>query len=114
MKKIRGRLIDELHTEFPTWGSRKIRDDLRNRGYKVNRKRIQRLMRLMGIEVFYPKRNLSKLGHAKYIRPYLLKGLKIGKPNQAWAVDITYIPKARILFPNLFSVVRNVHLTGYV
>jgi putative transposase len=61
----------------------------------ANVKRIRRLMRLAGLMAIYPKRNLSKLGLAKYIRPYLLRGLKVTKPNQIWAIDITYIPMAK-------------------
>ena len=108
------RLMDEHYLDHPTHGVLQMQAFLFSQCFLVNHKRVRRLLRKMGLMAIYPKKNLSKLGHAKYIRPYLLKGLKIGKPNQAWAVDITYIPKARILFPNLFSVVRNVHLTGYV
>src|SRR5665811_2193508 len=61
-------------------------------GFIMNIKRIRRLLRKMGIMAIYPKRNLSKLGHAKYIRPYLIRGLKIERPNQLWEIDITYIP----------------------
>lgn len=85
------RRIDELHTEFPTWGSRMIRDRLRLEGYDVNRKRIQRLMALINIQVIYPKRNLSRRNHDHKIYPYLLKGLEITRPNQVWSTDITYI-----------------------
>ena len=60
-------------------------------GWAVNRKRIQRLMRLMGIEVIYPGPNLSKRYHAQYIRTYLLRGLAIDRPNQVWGIDITYL-----------------------
>jgi putative transposase len=69
-----------------------MQDFLFSLGLVVNVKRVRRLLRKMGIMAIYPRRNLSKLGHAKYIRPYLLKGLKINKPNQVWAIDITYIP----------------------
>ena len=87
-------LIDKIHTENITWGSRKIRDYLRNQGWKVNRKRIQRLMQKMQIQVLYPKRNISRknLEHRTY--PYLLKGLNIEKSNQVWCADITYIKLA--------------------
>src|SRR5690606_20818702 len=60
-----------------------------------NAKRIRRLLRVMGIMAQYPKRNLSKLGQAKYVRPYLLRNLEITHTNQVWAIDITYIPMAR-------------------
>lgn len=83
--------IDELYTENPTWGSRKMRDALRLEGRMVNRKRIQRLMRLMGIEVIYPKRNLSKRYQNHLVYPYLLRGIAITRPDQAWSTDITYI-----------------------
>lgn len=86
------RLIDEMYTESPFYGSRKIIEELEKRGYFVNRKRIQRLMRLMGLEVMYPKPNLSKpdLQHRKY--PYLLRDKKIEAVNHVWSTDITYIP----------------------
>ena len=86
------RLIDELYTEIPFYGSRKMTEELIRAGYAVNRKRIRRLMRIMGLEVIYPKPNLSKpdLSHRKF--PYLLKGLNIGAVNHVWSTDITYIP----------------------
>lgn len=58
----------------------------------IGEKRVRRLMRLMGIEAFYPKPNLSKLGRAKYVMPYLLRGMSITRANQVWSTDITYIP----------------------
>ena len=85
------RRIDELFLENPTWGSRKMRDRLRLEGHGVNRKRIQRLMRLMGIEVLYPKKNLSRKHPDHKIYPYLLRGLAIDTPNKVWCADITYI-----------------------
>lgn len=85
------RRIDELHTEYPTWGSRMMRDFLRLEGHTVNRKRIQRLMALMEIQVIYPKRNLSRRNHEHKIYPYLLKGLAINQANQVWSTDVTYI-----------------------
>jgi len=69
-----------------------MQDFLRGQGYCVNHKRVRRLLRKMGVMAIYPKKNLSKLGDAKYIRPYLLRNLVIEKPNQVWAIDITYIP----------------------
>lgn len=86
------RLMDEEFLEYPTHGVLQMQDFLFTLGFIVNPKRVRRLLRKMGIMAIYPKRNLSKLGHAKYVRPYLLRGLKITKPNQVWAIDITYIP----------------------
>lgn len=84
--------MDEHHLKHPTAGVLRMQDYLFTLGLVVNHKRIRRLLRLMGIMAIYPKRNLSKLGLAKYLRPYLLKGLVINRPNQVWAIDITYIP----------------------
>ncbi len=89
------RLIDEIHLKRPFYGSRRIRDDLQGLGYPVNRKKVQRLMRQMGIMALYPKRNTSRPGKGHKIYPYLLKGLTIDRPNQVWATDLTYIPMAR-------------------
>jgi putative transposase len=89
------RLMDEEFHEHPTHGVIQMQDFLFALGFIANQKRIRRLLRKMGIMAIYPKRNLSKLGHAKYIRPYLLRGLDINKPNQVWAIDITYIPMAK-------------------
>jgi putative transposase len=86
------RLMDEEFLEHPTHGVLQMQDFLFTLGFLVNHKRVRRLLRKMGIMAIYPKRNLSKLGHAKYVRPYLLRGLTIDKPNQVWAIDITYIP----------------------
>lgn len=85
------RLIDEIHIANITWGSRKIRDYLRNQGWKVNRKRIQRLMSVMRIKVLFPRINLSRRNQEHKIYPYLLKNLEIKRPNQVWCTDITYI-----------------------
>ena len=86
------RRIDELHLKYPFYGSRKLSDILRKEGREANRKRIQRLMRLMGLEAMVPKPNTSEPHpeHVKY--PYLLRGLAISRVNQVWATDITYIP----------------------
>jgi len=89
------RLMDEYYLDHPTYGVLQMQDYLKNESLLVNHKRVRRLLRKMGIMAIYPKKNLSKLGLAKYIRPYLLKGLKINKPNQVWAIDITYIPMAK-------------------
>ena len=89
------RLIDEIHLEFPFLGSRRIRDELDIRGEGVNRKRIQRLMRQMGLAALYPKRRTSAPDKGHKIYPYRLRGLRIDWPNQVWAADIVYIPMAR-------------------
>ena len=89
------RLIDEEFLNHPTHGVLQIEDYLLSIGLIVNTKRVRRLLRKMGIMAIYPKRNLSKLGHAKYIRHYLLRGLKINNPNHVWEIDITYIPMAK-------------------
>ena len=86
------RLMDEHFLEHPTEGVLQMQDYLFLLGFLVNHKRVRRLLRMMGIMAIHPKRNLSKLGNAKYIRPYLLRNLKIEHPNHVWAIDITYIP----------------------
>jgi putative transposase len=89
------RLIDRCHLKYPFYGSRRIRDWLEDHGHTVNRKRVQRLMRTMGLVALYPKRNLSLANHAHKVYPYLLRNLVIDRPNQVWATDITYIPMRR-------------------
>lgn len=85
-------IIDEIYTDLPFYGSRKIKDEIHDRqGIIVNRKRIQRLMRIMGLEAIYPKKKLSLPDKEHKIYPYLLRNLKIIKPNQVWSTDITYI-----------------------
>jgi putative transposase len=84
--------MDEFWLKHPTYGVLQMQDFLRSQGCSVNHKRVRRLLRKMGIMAIYPKKNLSKLGNAKYIRPYLLRNLTIERPNQVWAIDITYIP----------------------
>lgn len=86
------KLIDKIYTDNPAWGSRKIRDRLILDGYTINRKRIQRLMRIMRISAIYPKKNLSKANQEHRIYPYLLRNVKIDRCNQVWSIDITYIP----------------------
>ena len=89
------KLIDRCHLEHPYYGSRRVRDWLEDEGHRVNRKRVQRLMRTMGLAALYPKRNLSLANQAHKVYPYLLRGLVIDRPNQVWATDVTYIPMAR-------------------
>ncbi len=86
------RLIDEEYTRHPFYGSRQMRNHFRRQGRVVGRKRIQRLMRLMGLVSVAPKPNTSKRNKAHKIYPYLLRGLVIDRPNQVWCTDITYIP----------------------
>jgi putative transposase len=89
------RRIDEMHLKRPFYGSRRIRDWLWEEGHDINRKRVQRLMRQMGIQALYPKNGTSRPGKGHKIYPYLLKGLVIDRPNQVFCTDITYIPMAK-------------------
>jgi putative transposase len=89
------RRIDELHLELPFYGSRRMMFELNKEGRGVNRKRVQRLMRVMGIEALVPRPGTSKPAPGHKIYPYLLRDLKISEPNHVWAADITYIPMAR-------------------
>jgi len=85
-------LIDKIHTDKPFKGTRRIRDDINamKLGFRVNRKRIQRYMKEMGIRVIYPGPNLSKRNKAQYVYPYLLRGVTPAHPNHVWGIDITY------------------------
>jgi putative transposase len=85
-------LIDRIFTETPYFGSRKITVILRRLGHRINRKRVRRLMREMGLEVIWQKPNTSKPHPENRIYPYLLRRLTIDRPNQVWCTDITYIP----------------------
>ena len=89
------RRIDELHLELPFYGSRRMMFELNKEGRGVNRKRVQRLMRVMGIEALVPRPGTSKPAPGHKIYPYLLRGLAIAEPNHVWAADITYIPMAQ-------------------
>jgi putative transposase len=88
------RRIDELHLELPFYGSRRMTFELNREGRGVNRKRVQRLMRLMGLEGLVPRPGTSRAAPENKIYPYLLRGLAITEPNHVWASDITYIPMA--------------------
>jgi putative transposase len=88
------RLLDEQYTRTPFYGSRKMLEWLAGEGHAVNRKRISRLMALMGIEAVYPKPKLSQPGEGHRIYPYLLRGAKVKRVNQVWSTDITYIRMA--------------------
>lgn len=85
-------LMDRHLMHHPTEGVRSMVHFLANHDFHVNVKRIRRLFRIMGYNAIYQRKNLSKLGAREYIRPYLLRGLKITRPNQVWSTDITYIP----------------------
>jgi putative transposase len=89
------RRIDELHLEYPFYGSRRMAVVLRDDGWVVNRKRAQRLMRVMGLEAIYQKPNTSRPHPDHEVYPYLLRGLIIDRPNQVWCADITYVPMAK-------------------
>ena len=87
--------LDEMHLQRPFYGSRRLTDWLQLLDYAIGRKKVQRLMREMGLCALYPKRNLSKRNQAHKVYPYLLKGLTINRPNQVWASDVTFIPMAK-------------------
>ena len=89
------RRIDELHLELPFAGARMLRDLLVQEGIAIGRKHVATLMRLMGIEAIYRRKNTSRPHPEHAIFPYLLRRLTIDRPNQVWAADVTYIPMAR-------------------
>ncbi len=89
------RLIDEQYTAQPVYGSRRMAIGLQGPGHAVNRKRVPRLMRLMGLEAIYPKPKLSAPGQGHKLYPYLLRGVMIGRADQVWSTDITYVPLAQ-------------------
>jgi putative transposase len=86
------RRIDEQYTACPFYGSRRMTAWLVEQGEEVNRKRVQRLMRQMGLEAIYPKPRLSLAGKGHRFYPYLLRGVKVERPDQVWSADITYVP----------------------
>lgn len=86
------RLMDEQYLKTPFYGEPKLTVWLKNQGYHVNHKRVERLMKLMGWQTLYRKPNTSKPGKRRLIFNYLLKDLKIDRSNQVWAIDITYVP----------------------
>jgi putative transposase len=89
------RLMDEIHLELPFYGSRRLVDELERHDEFVNRKRVQRLMRVMDIKALYPRPRTSHPGQGHKIYPYRLNGLVIDRPNQVWAADICYLPMAK-------------------
>jgi putative transposase len=88
------RLIDEQYTACPFYGSRRITRWLARNGHEVNRKRVQRLLRLMGLEAIHPKPKLSAAGRGHKVYPYLLRDVPIDRVGQVWSADITYLPMA--------------------
>ena len=89
------KLIDRQYLATPFYGARKMAVWLKGQHHEVNRKRIQRLMRLMGLTAIYRRPKTSVPGKGHKIYPYLLRGLEVTRPNQVWATDITYIPMSR-------------------
>jgi putative transposase len=89
------RRIDELHLEYPFAGARMLRDMLLREGVLIGRRHVVTLMKRMGIEAIYRRPNMSKAASGHKIYPYLLRGVKVVRTNQAWATDITYIPMSR-------------------
>ena len=89
------RRIDELHLDYPFAGSRMLRDLLRGEGIAIGRQRVATMMKRMGIAAIYRRPNTSKPAPGHKIYPYLLRSLAVERPNQVWAMDITYIPMAR-------------------
>jgi len=89
------RRLDQLHLDYPFAGSRMLRDLLCREGIKIGRRRVATMMKRMGIEAIYRRPNTSKPAPGHKIYPYLLRGLRVERPNQVWAMDITYIPMAR-------------------
>lgn len=83
--------IDEIYTKCPFYGVRKITVLLKNEGFEVNKKRVRRLMRKMGLEALYPKPRLSRANKENKVYPYLLKNIEIKKINEVWSTDITYV-----------------------
>jgi len=87
--------MDELFTEYPFYGYRKMYNKLKNEGIFVGKDKVLKYMRVLGLETFYPKKkNLSSSNKENKIYPYLLRGIKIKRPNQVWSIDITYIRMA--------------------
>jgi putative transposase len=89
------RRLDELYTDNPFYGIRRMTACLRQEGELVNHKRVQRLLRLMGLEALYPKPNLSKAAPNHRLYPYRLRGVEIERVDQVWSCDITYLPMAK-------------------
>lgn len=88
------RRIDEVHLQWPFYGSRRLAEELSTRRVPINRKHVQRLMRLMGLEAMYPRPRTTRRDENHQIYPYLLRNVPIVRPNQVWSSDITYLPMA--------------------
>lgn len=97
-------IIDREFLDKPFYGVRRMRHHLRLMGYRVNEKRVRRLYQLMDIRVVYPKKNTSKADKKHYKYPYLLRGLRIDRPNHVWAADITWIPMQKG-FMYMFAII---------
>lgn len=89
------KLLDDLHLKYPTFGTRRLRDQLRRKGHSIGRDKVRTLMGILGIRVQYPRQRTSIKMKGHKIYPYLLRDLKIVRPNQVWATDITYIPMSK-------------------
>ena len=89
------RWLDEQYLKTPFYGTRRMVAVMRRDGFEINRKRVKRLMRVMGIEAIYQKPDTSRKHPAHTIHPYLLRGLVIDHPNHVWCADITYVPMAK-------------------
>lgn len=98
------RWLDQQYLDTPFYGLERLLPLLQLLGYHINRKRLRRLMRLVGWQTLYPKAKTTKIDKSKYKYPYLLKDLKITYPNQVWAIDITYIPMKKG-FMYLFAII---------
>src|SRR6266481_6267225 len=104
------RRIDELHLKWPFYGSRRMVFELNQAGHGINRKRVQRLMRVMGIEALVPRPGTSKAAPGHKIHPYLLRGLTIAEPNHVWAADISR--RMRSIRPDLHPDGARLPLSG--
>ncbi len=89
------RVMDELHLQCPWYGSRQMARALRRMGHRVGRKRVRRLMRVMGLRSVAPRPNTSRRAPGHRVYPYLLRDLAVDRPNQVWCADLTYLPMAR-------------------
>lgn len=92
---VLGRLVDEVYTDRPYYGVRRLAVELRSRGHRVGPKRVRRVMRELGLQAIYPRRDLSRRAPENPVHPYLLRGVAVERPNQVWSSDITYIRMRR-------------------